>query len=223
MMPLIFGTQFIVGTLLLANRFVPLALALLAPFIVNSVAFHSFLEPSGRPIALTLLALEVYLAWTYRKAYHDMLLPKTTLATRGKANRPEQPDEGPVIDDIRRRGDLEDMLQLVRNDRDERRLTLRTENFHPKVADIWSPRHQGRPSRQQETPNATACHMHDDIRLLDAFNNQPKRWRAVDDPVKHQCQLVRLRADSLEAFRPSTNPEDRHEQKGNRRACTLSL
>jgi hypothetical protein len=27
MMPLIFGTQFIVGTLLLANRFVPLALA----------------------------------------------------------------------------------------------------------------------------------------------------------------------------------------------------
>jgi hypothetical protein len=64
---------------------VPLALALLAPFIVNSVAFHSFLEPSGRPIALTLLVLEVYLTWTYRKAYHGMLLPKTTMVENWNA------------------------------------------------------------------------------------------------------------------------------------------
>ena len=77
MLPLIFGTQFIVGTLLLANRFVPLALALLAPFVVNSVAFHAFLEPSGRPVALAVLALEIYLAWAYRKAYRSMLAAKT--------------------------------------------------------------------------------------------------------------------------------------------------
>lgn len=77
MLPLIFGTQFIAGTLLLVNRFVPLALALLAPFIVNSVAFHAFLERSGLPVALVVLALEVYLAWTYRKAYRAMLAPKT--------------------------------------------------------------------------------------------------------------------------------------------------
>jgi hypothetical protein len=73
---------------------VPLALALLAPFIVNSVAFHSFLEPSGRPIAFTLLALEVYLAWTYRKAYHDMLLPKTTLARSQPSILPGSPRYG---------------------------------------------------------------------------------------------------------------------------------
>jgi hypothetical protein len=78
MMPLIFGTQFIVGTLLLANRFVPLALALLAPFVVNSVAFHASLERSGLPIAFVVLALEVYLAWVYRKAYRSMLALKTT-------------------------------------------------------------------------------------------------------------------------------------------------
>lgn len=77
MMPLIFGTQFIVGTLLLANRFVPLALALLAPFVVNSLAFHVFLEHSGLPIAIIVLALEAYLAWAYRKAYRTMLAPKT--------------------------------------------------------------------------------------------------------------------------------------------------
>ena len=77
MLRLIFGTQFIVGALLLANRFVPLALALLAPFVVNSVAFHAVLEHSGLPIALIVLALEVYLAWTYRKAYRSMLALKT--------------------------------------------------------------------------------------------------------------------------------------------------
>ena len=78
MMPLIFGTQLIVGALLLVNRFVPLALALLAPFIVNSLAFHVVLEPSGRPIVVTVLALELYLAWAYRKAYGSMLAMRVT-------------------------------------------------------------------------------------------------------------------------------------------------
>src|SRR5258708_3568125 len=45
MLPLIGVTCLIVGTLLLLNRFVPLALAFFAPFIVNSIAFHVFLEP----------------------------------------------------------------------------------------------------------------------------------------------------------------------------------
>ena len=73
MFPLIMATQLLVGTLLLLNRFVPLALALLAPFIVNSIAFHIFLEPSGRPMALIVLAFELYLAWTYRRAFRPML------------------------------------------------------------------------------------------------------------------------------------------------------
>jgi hypothetical protein len=63
----------IVGVLLVLNRFVPLALALFAPFIVNSIAFHVFLEPSGLPVAAVFLALEVYLAWAYRNTYRSML------------------------------------------------------------------------------------------------------------------------------------------------------
>ncbi|MDE3084938.1 MAG: DoxX family protein, partial [Verrucomicrobiota bacterium] len=51
MMPLIGATLLIVGVLLLTNRFVPLALVLFAPFIVNSIAFHSFLEHTGLPMA----------------------------------------------------------------------------------------------------------------------------------------------------------------------------
>ena len=66
MLPLIFGTQTGVGVLVLINRFVPLALALVAPVIVNIVAFHLFLAPSGLPVALVVLALEVFLAWSYR-------------------------------------------------------------------------------------------------------------------------------------------------------------
>ena len=73
MLALISGTQLIVGALLLANRFVPLALTLLAPFVVNSIAFHLFLEPTGRPMAIVVLGMELYLAWVYREAFRPLL------------------------------------------------------------------------------------------------------------------------------------------------------
>jgi hypothetical protein len=73
MMKLIGLTQIITGVLLVTNRYVPLALALFAPFIVNSIAFHVFLEHTGLPMAAIFLALEVYLAWIYRQAFASML------------------------------------------------------------------------------------------------------------------------------------------------------
>jgi hypothetical protein len=48
---------------------VALALTLLAPVMVNIVAFHLFLEPSSIAIPLVALALGSYLAWTERAAY----------------------------------------------------------------------------------------------------------------------------------------------------------
>ena len=78
MMQLIGATQLIVGVLLVLNRFVPLALALFAPFIVNSIAFHLCLEHSGLPMASVFLVLELYLAWTYRNAYRPMLAMRGT-------------------------------------------------------------------------------------------------------------------------------------------------
>ena len=76
MMPLIFGTQLLTGLMLLANRFVPLALVLLAPFVVNSVAFHVFLEPSGRPMAGMVAGTVLALAWTHRSSYRTLLTAK---------------------------------------------------------------------------------------------------------------------------------------------------
>jgi uncharacterized membrane protein YphA (DoxX/SURF4 family) len=76
MVPLIFTTQVLCGALLLINRFVPLALALIAPVIVNIVLFHAFLAPSGLPMAFVVLALELYLAWSYRRAFAPMCAMK---------------------------------------------------------------------------------------------------------------------------------------------------
>ncbi|HYL91571.1 MAG TPA: DoxX family membrane protein [Alphaproteobacteria bacterium] len=75
---LIFATQLVGGLLLLAGRFVPLALAVLAPVVVNIVAFHLFLEPSGLPLAAVVLVLELYLAWAYRGAFRSMLAARVT-------------------------------------------------------------------------------------------------------------------------------------------------
>jgi len=72
MFPLIKGTEVVAGAMLLTNRFVPLALALLAPVVVNIVLFHTFLAPPS-PIAFLVLALELYLAWAYRRAFAPML------------------------------------------------------------------------------------------------------------------------------------------------------
>lgn len=70
--PLLKGTEIIAGALLLSGRFVPLALTLLAPIIVNIAGFHLFLAP-GLPMVVFLLGSELYLAWAYRDAFRPML------------------------------------------------------------------------------------------------------------------------------------------------------
>src|SRR5437016_1495641 len=53
----IFAFQVIAGVLLLLNRYVPLAVAMLAPVIVNILTFHTLMAPSGLPLALFVAAL----------------------------------------------------------------------------------------------------------------------------------------------------------------------
>ncbi len=78
MMQLIAVTQLVVGALLVANRFVPFAILLLAPFLVNSLAFHLFLERSGLVMSAVFCALEIYLAWVYRRAYAPLFVARTS-------------------------------------------------------------------------------------------------------------------------------------------------
>lgn len=65
--------QIVSGVALLANRFVPLALLLLAPFFVNAVLFHAFLEHSGLVPSLVFTALHLGVAWQRREAYSTVL------------------------------------------------------------------------------------------------------------------------------------------------------
>ena len=58
----------------------PLALALLAPVVVNIVGFQAFLAPSGLLVPFLCLALEVFLAYAYRGAFAPMLQAKTAPA-----------------------------------------------------------------------------------------------------------------------------------------------
>jgi putative oxidoreductase len=48
----IFAFQLIAAVLLLINRYVPLAVAVLAPVLVNILSFHILMAPSGLPLAL---------------------------------------------------------------------------------------------------------------------------------------------------------------------------
>jgi len=75
MFKLVGGTQLVAGVLLLLNLFVPLALVLLMPILVNIIAFHLFLSPAPGAFApgIVLMLMELYLAWVYRDAYRPLL------------------------------------------------------------------------------------------------------------------------------------------------------
>jgi uncharacterized membrane protein YphA (DoxX/SURF4 family) len=73
-------TEILAGVLLLSNRFVPLALAVLAAIVINIVSFHLFLAPSGLPLPLAVLAAELIAAWSYRAAFAPMLRARNPLS-----------------------------------------------------------------------------------------------------------------------------------------------
>src|ERR1700733_16018755 len=66
---LIFALQVIGAVLLLANRYVPLALAILAPVIVNILSFHALMAPSGLPLALFVAVLWALIFVDVRPAF----------------------------------------------------------------------------------------------------------------------------------------------------------
>ena len=65
----IFAVQLIGAILLLVNRFVPLALAILAPVIVNILCFHAFMAPSGLPLAIFVAVAWVLIFVRVRPAF----------------------------------------------------------------------------------------------------------------------------------------------------------
>ena len=70
--PLLKGTEAICGALLLSGAFVPLALVVLAPIVLNIFLVHAFMQPSGLPMAILVGLLEIYLAF-FAKPYSDIV------------------------------------------------------------------------------------------------------------------------------------------------------
>jgi putative oxidoreductase len=73
----VFALQIIAGALLLANRFVPAALTILAPLLVNIALFHAFMAPVGYAPAVIAIALWAVVFVRERAAFRPLLAAKS--------------------------------------------------------------------------------------------------------------------------------------------------
>jgi len=65
----IFLLQIVPALLLLANRYVPLALTILGPIIFNIVRIHIFMIRTGLPLAIVVTVLWLLVAYSVRSAF----------------------------------------------------------------------------------------------------------------------------------------------------------
>ena len=80
LMTLVKLTETVGGALLLANRFVPLALVALLPVTVNIFLFHAVLDRAmpGLLVGALVLALNGFLIWAYRTYYAPLKEARAT-------------------------------------------------------------------------------------------------------------------------------------------------
>ncbi|MCD8497067.1 MAG: hypothetical protein LRZ85_02665 [Alphaproteobacteria bacterium] len=74
-MPLVYGTQVIAGTLLLLRRFIPLALLFLGPIVLNIILYDVFLNPAGLGIGIVLSAIYAALLAIHKEKFLAFLKP----------------------------------------------------------------------------------------------------------------------------------------------------
>jgi uncharacterized membrane protein YphA (DoxX/SURF4 family) len=72
-MALVFFIQLLGGVLLLSGRFVPLALTLLAPVIVNILNFHLTMDPAGIGAGALAAILWLLLFFRFRSSFSGIL------------------------------------------------------------------------------------------------------------------------------------------------------
>jgi putative oxidoreductase len=76
----IFLVQLVGGLLLLSGQFVPLALVLLGPVLVNILLFHISFEPGGLPPGLLSTLLWFIIFFGYRRSFAGVFAQKAPLA-----------------------------------------------------------------------------------------------------------------------------------------------
>ena len=71
-----FGTELTGGVLLLSNLYVPLALTLLGPVIVNILSFHMFLDSENMAPAIVVTVLWFLVFWQVRSSFAGLFVAK---------------------------------------------------------------------------------------------------------------------------------------------------
>jgi uncharacterized membrane protein YphA (DoxX/SURF4 family) len=74
--PVIKIVELLCGVAFLIGRFVPLATVVIAPVIVQIFLFHLFMDRAGLPVAIFLVAANIFVAWYYRESYAGLLKAK---------------------------------------------------------------------------------------------------------------------------------------------------
>ena len=69
------AVQLLCGLLLLAGRFVPLALTILAGTIFNILVFHILMAPAAIGPGIVVALLEIFLIWSYRDRFAGIVRP----------------------------------------------------------------------------------------------------------------------------------------------------
>jgi putative oxidoreductase len=74
--PLLRGLEVLIGIALISGRFVPLALAVLAPISLHIFLFHVFVLLANLPLAIIILGLHIFLIVKYWDYYKPVFTPK---------------------------------------------------------------------------------------------------------------------------------------------------
>ncbi len=68
--------QGLCGILFLFNRYVPLALTLICPIIVNILMYHAFMDPKGILPGLLVMICWLIVYWHHRAAFKGLFVQK---------------------------------------------------------------------------------------------------------------------------------------------------
>ena len=74
-----FVLQLACGILFILNRYIPLALTLIAPVLVNILMFHGLMDPSGIGPGLLFSILWLVLFFNVRSAFSGILSPRRAI------------------------------------------------------------------------------------------------------------------------------------------------
>ena len=76
----VMALEVIGGALLLVHRYIPLALTLLGPVVINIFIFHLLMDRSLLPVAIIILVLWSFLLWSYREYFRRLFVARANAA-----------------------------------------------------------------------------------------------------------------------------------------------